>query len=136
MCRRVNFQIIFALALLLCLVCCTASLADVPKPVGFWRFEGNTADSGSGGNNGTLKGTAAIVADPQRGKCLKLDGDGYLDIASGITELGDASFTITAWIKTTRMGVTVSPTIAFASANHLPRRERNQTPTLSISASR
>ena len=101
MCRRANFPIIFALALLLCLVWSTTSRAEVPKPVGFWRFEGNTADSGSGGNNGALKGTAAIVADTQRGKCLKLDGDGYLDIPSAVTELGDESFTIAAWIKTT-----------------------------------
>ncbi|MHC4643715.1 MAG: LamG domain-containing protein, partial [Planctomycetota bacterium] len=107
MCRRVNFPIIFALALVLCLAWSTASLAEVLKPVGFWRFEGNTADSGSGGNNGALKGTAAIVADAQRGKCLKLDGDGYMDIASGVTELGDESFTITAWIKTTKIGVSI-----------------------------
>ncbi|MHC4314889.1 MAG: LamG domain-containing protein [Planctomycetota bacterium] len=107
MCRRVNFPIIFALALLLCLVWSTTSRADVPKPVGFWRFEGNTTDSGSGGNNGTLKGTAAIVTDAQRGKCLKLDGDGYMDIPSGVTELGDASFTIIAWIKTTKIGVPI-----------------------------
>ncbi|MGB2809194.1 MAG: hypothetical protein WBC22_15735, partial [Sedimentisphaerales bacterium] len=85
----------------------TASRAEVPKPVGFWRFEGNTSDSGSGKNNGALKGTAAIAADPQRGKCLKLDGDGYVDIASGVTELGDASFTIAAWIKTTKNGASI-----------------------------
>ena len=107
MCRRVNFPVIFALALVLCLFWSTSSLAAVPEPVGFWRFEGNTADSGSGGNNGTLKGTAAIVADPQRGSCLKLDGDGYFDIPSGVTELGDASFTITAWIETTNNGVPI-----------------------------
>ena len=107
MCRRVNYPIIFAFALLLCLVWSTASWADVPKPVGFWRFEGNTADSGSGGNNGTLKGTAAIVADPQRGKCLKLDGKGYVDIPSGVTELGNADFTIAAWIKTTKNGIPI-----------------------------
>ena len=107
MCRRVNFPILIVSASVLCLVWSTASLAEVPKAVGFWRFEGNTSDSGSGGNNGTLKGTAAIVTDAQRGKCLKLDGDGYMDIPSGVTELGDASFTITAWIKTTSNGAPI-----------------------------
>ncbi len=105
--RRLNFPILIVLALLLCLVCSSIGRAEVPKAVGFWRFEGNTADSGSGGNNGTLKGTAAIVADPQRGKCLKLDGNGYMDIPSGVTELGNADFTIAAWIKTTNNGVPI-----------------------------
>ncbi|MDH4241755.1 MAG: LamG domain-containing protein, partial [Phycisphaerae bacterium] len=131
MCRRVNFppasrrvgKILFVVVFVLCLAfstasrACTAELggglyitasqAAVPKAVGFWRFEGNTADSGSGGNNGTLKGTAAIAADPQRGKCLKLDGDGYMDIPSGVTELGKESFTIAAWIKTTKNGIPI-----------------------------
>ena len=107
MCRRVNIPIIFVLTLLLCLTWSSASRANVPKPAGFWRFEGNTVDSGSGGNNGTLKGTAVIVTDPQRGKCLKLDGDGYMEIPSGVTELGDASFTIAAWIKTTKNGIPI-----------------------------
>ena len=107
MCRRVKFPILIVLVSVLCLVCSSIGRAEVPKAVGFWRFEGNTDDSGSGGNNGALKGTAAIVADPQRGKCLKLDGDGYLDIPSGVTELGDESFTIAAWIKTTNNGASI-----------------------------
>jgi hypothetical protein len=107
MCRRVNFSIIFALALLFCLVWSTASRAEIPKAVGFWRFEGNTADAGSGGNNGVLKGTAAIVTDAQRGKCLKLDGNGYVGIPSGVTELGGADFTIATWIKTTKNGIPI-----------------------------
>jgi hypothetical protein len=115
MCRRVNFPILFVLVSVLCLVWSTASQAAVPKPVGFWRFEGNTTDSGSGGNNGTLKDSTggsrtaptALVTDPQRGKCLQLDGDGYLDIPSGVTELGDADFTIAVWIKTTNNGVPI-----------------------------
>jgi len=115
MCRRVNFpparrcvgKIIVVPALLLCLIWSSIGRAEVPKAVGFWRFEGNTADSGSGNNNGILKGTAAIADDPQRGKCLKLDGDGYVDIASGVTELGGADFTIAVWIKTTNNGVPI-----------------------------
>jgi len=119
--RRVNFQIIFALSLILFLVCGTASRASTAsrngggivilynpaRLAGFWRFEGNTADSGSGGNNGILKGTATIVTDPQRGKCLKLDGNGYVDISSGVTELGNKSFTFAAWIKTKSNGIPI-----------------------------
>ncbi len=107
MCRRVNFPILFVLVSVLCLTLSSVGQAELPKAVGFWRFEGNTVDSGSGGNNGTLKGTAAIAADAQRGKCLKLDGDGYLDIPSGVTELGDADFTIAVWIKTANNGVPI-----------------------------
>jgi len=112
MCRRVNFPNLFVVVFVLCLAFSTACRAELPRPVGFWRFEGNTADSGSGGNNGTLKDSTggsrtaptALVTDPQRGKCLKLDGDGYLDIPSGVTELGDADFTIAVWIKTANNG--------------------------------
>jgi hypothetical protein len=75
--------------------------------VGLWRFEANTTDSGSGHNNGTLQGTAAFVSDSERGNCLELDGDGYVNIASGVAELGDADFTIAAWIKTTKIGVPI-----------------------------
>jgi len=107
MCRRLNLPILFVSALVLCLAWAAVVQAQIPKPVGFWRFEGNTTDSGSGGNNGILKGTAALVTDPQRGKCLELDGDGYVDIPSGVTELGDADFTIAAWIKTSEIGVSI-----------------------------
>jgi hypothetical protein len=107
MCRKLNFSILFALALVLCLAWSTVSQAEIPKPVGFWRFEGNTADSGRGGNNGVLKGSAKLAVDEQRGKCLELDGNGYVDIPSGVTELGAADFTIAAWIKTTEMGVPI-----------------------------
>jgi len=75
--------------------------------VGFWRFEVDAADLASGGNNGVLKGTAELAVDEQRGKCLKLDGDGYVDIPSGVTELGAADFTIAAWIKTGEIGVPI-----------------------------
>ena len=88
MCRRLNLPILFVLASVLCLAWGAVVQAEIPKPVGFWRFEGNTADSGSGGNNAVLKGTAALVTDPERGKCLELDGDdGYVDIPSAVADL-------------------------------------------------
>ncbi len=107
MCRKLNFPILFVLALVLCLAWSTVGRAEIPKPVGFWRFEGNTADSGRGGNNGVLKGSAKLAVDEQRGRCLQLDGDGYVDIPSGVTELGAADFTIAAWIKTGEIGVPI-----------------------------
>jgi len=120
MCRKLNFPV-FPVLLLLCLAWGRICLAKIPTPVGFWRFEGSTADSGSGGNNGTLVGTATIVTDPQRGKCLQLDGDGYLNIPSGVAELGEADFTITAWIKTTRIGVPI-----LSKSNGNGRWEENE----------
>ncbi len=107
MCRKLNFPILFVLALVLCLAWSTVGRAEIPKPVGFWRFEGNTTDSGRGGNNGVLKGSAKLAVDEQRGRCLQLDGDGYVDIPSGVTELGAADFTIAAWIKTGEIGVPI-----------------------------
>jgi hypothetical protein len=107
MCRRVNFPILIIFVSVLCLLWSSTGQAEIPKAVGFWRFEGNTTDAGSGRNSGVLKGTAAIVTDSQRGKCLKLDGNGYVDIPSGVTELGGADFTIAAWIKTTKNGIPI-----------------------------
>ena len=107
MSRKLNFLILFVLASALCLTWSTSGKAKLPQAVGFWRFEGNSFDSGRGGNNGILKGTAALVTDAQRGKCLELDGNGYVEIPSGVAELGDADFTIVAWIKTTEIGVPI-----------------------------
>lgn len=92
---------------LLCLVCLHVVSAEIPQAVSFWRFEGHCGDSGAGGNNGTLVGSAAIVSDIVRGKCLELDGHGYVDIRASVTELGAGDFTIAAWIKTTEIGIPI-----------------------------
>jgi len=107
MCRKLNSPFLCLLVPVLCLSWSAVGRAELPKAVGLWRFEGNTTDSGTGGNNGALKGTAVLVTDPERGKCLELDGDGYVDISSAVIELGDADFTIAAWIKTTKTGVPI-----------------------------
>ena len=107
MCKKRNFAVLFVLALVLSLTWTALARAEIPKAVGFWRFEGNTLDSGSGGNNGTLKGSAALLSDAERGKCLELDGEGYVVIPSGVAELGDADFTIAAWVKTSKIGVPI-----------------------------
>jgi hypothetical protein len=95
------------LAFVLFLVCCVSARAEVPEPISLWRFQADATDSGAAGNNGTLQGTASIVADPERGNCLQADGDGYVDVPSGVAELGNADFTIAAWVKTTKIGVPI-----------------------------
>jgi len=102
-----NHLVLLAVVLISCLARSTVLEAKIPEAVGFWRFEGDTTDSGKGGNNGTLKGAATLVTDPERGNCLQLDGEGYVDIPSGVTELADADFTIAVWIKTTRIGIPI-----------------------------
>ena len=106
MCRKMNVATLLISASVLSLTCSGLARANIPKPVGLWRFEGNTFDSG-GGNHGILKGNPTITTDPLRGKCLQLDGNGCMDIPSGVTELGNADFTIAAWIKTTKIGIPV-----------------------------
>ena len=107
MCKNPNSLIYLVLVSIVYLVFGTVVQARMPEAVGFWRFEGDTTDSGIGGHDGILEGTATLVSDPERGLCLKLDGDGYVDIPSGVAELGAADFTIAAWIKTTEIGMCV-----------------------------
>jgi len=107
MCKKLNFPSLSISILTFCLTCASFATAKIPEAVGFWRFEGNTTDSGRGHNNGTLQGTAALVNDSERGKCLELDGNGYVNISSGVAELGSADFTIAAWIKTAKIGVPI-----------------------------
>lgn len=78
-----------------------------PALVGYWPMnEGagsTTADLSYQHNDGTLVNTT-WVQDPQRGTVLEFDGTGYVDIPSGVTELGDGDFSIAAWIKTPSSG--------------------------------
>jgi hypothetical protein len=92
MCKKLIFLISFVLVLGIG----SNALAAIPEPVGFWRFEGNYTDE-MGLANGTRQGTATIVSS-DRGPCLNLDGDGWVDIPSGVTELGNLDFSIAAWI--------------------------------------
>ena len=66
-------------------------------------FDDGTANDSSGyGNHGTLVNGAAIMAEPQRGKVVALDGvDDYVDLGNGASlDLSDDDqATITAWIK-------------------------------------
>jgi hypothetical protein len=105
--EKLTFSTLYVLTLALCLVWSADARAEIPQAVGFWRLEANTTDSGTGHNTGTLQGTAAFVRDSEHGNCLELHGDGYVNIPSGVTELGDADFTIAAWIKTAKIGVPI-----------------------------
>jgi hypothetical protein len=86
--------------------------AEVRDPVSFWRFEESrgvaTADIGFGGYRGTLVGSVGFVKDAERGSVLEFGGgDGYVETQAWITELGPASFSIMAWIKTREAGVAI-----------------------------
>lgn len=69
--------------------------------VGFWDFEGNTANGGSGGSafNGTLMGNASTGGAPKVGTgALLMDGNGdYLDITSTVDV--NQAWTVSAWFQ-------------------------------------
>ncbi len=80
-------------------------LTDISR-VGHWPFDEGTgsvaADTGTGGNNGTLIGNTAWVNDSIRGMCLDFDGNGdYVKTANSTTGLNFApnSFSASAWIN-------------------------------------
>jgi len=91
------------MVLTLCLAWSTASQAALPDPVGYWRFNGNYNDEGTCGHNGTASSPShvSIVSDTDRGQVVQLDGAGWVNINHGVTELGNADFSIAAWIKWT-----------------------------------
>jgi Concanavalin A-like lectin/glucanases superfamily/Putative Ig domain len=71
--------------------------------VAWLTFDDGMADDSSGyGNNGVLVGGASIVADPQRGNVLSLDGSsGYVDLgnAASLDLSSNSQATIAAWVK-------------------------------------
>ncbi len=117
MCRKLNFPILFVLALVLCLAWSTVGQAEVPKPItldtdpnlaGWWKFDdtsGKTAaDSSRHGRKGTLKGSLSFDKNsvPGRtGKALKFDGgDDLVEITKYKGVTGTRPRTVSAWIKT------------------------------------
>ena len=76
--------------------------------VAYWSFDdidGNTVKDGVGKNHGEMidvKVVKGVIGD-----ALEFDGTGHVDISTGVTELGAADFTITAWIKTASIGVAI-----------------------------
>ena len=80
-----------------------------PGPIGYWNFqEGSgtttTYDRSGNGNNGTMNGS--MTEDDwvlgKVGSALDFDGgDDYISGASNLGLLGDAQFTMSAWMKWT-----------------------------------
>lgn len=72
--------------------------------IAWWKLDGatdgTTADSSGNGLDGTLVGDAQIVDDPDRGKVLKLDGDGdWVECGDDIRLKMTGPMTISAWFK-------------------------------------
>jgi len=75
-----------------------------PKPVGWWKFDGDALDSSGNGLNGTLMGNPAPVFAAgmfdQALDTTEPDGPGYVAITGYKGILGGNPFSITAWINT------------------------------------
>lgn len=109
MCKPLTLPGIVIAATLLCLTFGAVVRAELPDPVSLWRFEegdGKTAaDVGTGGFHGTLVGDVFFVEDAERGSVLEFGtGDSFVDTNAFITELGDADFSMAAWILTSADG--------------------------------
>jgi hypothetical protein len=71
--------------------------------VAWWRLDqvtdGITGDSSGNGFAGKLVGDARIIADPERGNVLSLEGPGYVDCGSDVAFDITGPITIAAWIS-------------------------------------
>ncbi len=72
--------------------------------IAWWKLDeakdGTTADSSGNGLDGKLVGDAQIVDDPDRGKVLKLDGDGdWVECGDDVRFKMSGPMTISAWFK-------------------------------------
>ncbi len=76
--------------------------------VAYWSFDNLDAvtvlNQGAGGAdmNGTLVNGATVGAG-KNGNALLLDGVGYMDTTSGVTEFGAADFSLSLWVNTTML---------------------------------
>lgn len=112
MCKNPNSLMSSVLASVICLACITVAQAQLPEPVSMWRFEegsgGTTVDGGTGGHHGILVGNVAFADDPDRGSVLEFGAsESYVETNAWITELGDADFSVAAWIQTREEGVAI-----------------------------
>jgi hypothetical protein len=72
--------------------------------VGYWNFDDNVADQSGNGNDGTIVGPAAYVADTPAlipGKSLSFNADSYVNVTqnSGLPIAPEPAFTISMWVK-------------------------------------
>ncbi|MCP4453809.1 MAG: hypothetical protein GY809_20295, partial [Planctomycetes bacterium] len=100
------------LAALICCICSAAVQAELPDPVSLWRFEEGTgqsaADTGTGGFHGTLVGNVIFVEDEERGSVLEFGtNESFVDTNAWITDVGDADFSMAAWIQTSQDGAPI-----------------------------
>ncbi|MBI5881311.1 right-handed parallel beta-helix repeat-containing protein, partial [archaeon] len=74
--------------------------------VGWWRFENNTNDSSTYGNNGTCSGTSCPETwTGPRGKAYRFDGTNDYVLAANTASLEqNATWTISAWIRPGKTG--------------------------------
>ncbi|UCC99979.1 MAG: discoidin domain-containing protein [Phycisphaerales bacterium] len=104
MCRKLTCLV--SLAFALGLVLSSVAHAEHPRPVGWWKLDGDVLDSSGNGYNGTLNGTPTWV--PGRyGEALDLAGSDYVTIDGYKGILRARAFSVTAWIRTTDNGVIV-----------------------------
>ncbi|MCP4610017.1 MAG: LamG domain-containing protein [Planctomycetes bacterium] len=91
----------------LILVLCAFGNAEADL-VGYWRLDGNAADSSGGGHDGEIFGEPKWV-DGKIGGAMELDGDDWVEMpgtsaADGFAGL-EGEVTWTAWFKTDATGV-------------------------------
>ena len=80
--------------------------ADHPRPVGWWKFDGDVLDSSGNGYHGTIQGDTQWITGVYD-QALDMGGSDYVSIDGYKGILGTNPFSITAWIMTTDNGVIV-----------------------------
>lgn len=79
----------------------TGSSGVGPCPIGYWKFDGNTADSSVYGNNATLAG--ATLTTDRRGaanSAYSFNGTGEIDCGTDVS-LRPTSVSLSAWVYPT-----------------------------------
>ncbi|MFF7992490.1 LamG-like jellyroll fold domain-containing protein [Kitasatospora xanthocidica] len=78
------------------------AIGHVHRPTAWWQLD-STADSVRPDGTLNLYGTAAVVADPDRGSALALNGStAFADTAGPALDTG-RSYTVSAWVKLTSL---------------------------------
>jgi len=107
MCRKLIYWVSFVLVFSLS----TGVVNAHPKPVGWWKFDGDALDASGNGLHGTLMGNPAPVFAAgmfdQALDTTEPDGPGYVEITGYKGILGPNPFSITAWINTSDVEGTI-----------------------------
>lgn len=77
--------------------------AQLPDPIGYWPFDGDTLDNSGLGNDATLFGDPEFV-DGFVGQAIFLDGDDYVTMDGVADDVVNNDITMSAWVKTTDTG--------------------------------